>query len=157
MIARYMSVIPLATLINWFVQWRDGQRDAPIPRNHQLMIWWAGLRGAIAFALSYDVQGPDKLAIQTTILIVCVVSIILLGATTPFALSYLAIQTGVGELHSDDEEEELELRGSFDSDYLPTRPTHWFLTFDDTYLKPVFSRDPGGLVPSPSRNHLLRS
>jgi NhaP-type Na+/H+ or K+/H+ antiporter len=157
MCARYVSVIPLATLINWFVNWRERQREPHIPKNYQLMIWWAGLRGAIAFALSYDVQGPDKLAIQTTILIVCVVSIILLGSTTPFALSYLAIQTGVGELHSDDEEEELELRGSFDSDFLPSRPTHWFLNFDDTYLKPVFTRDSVGLNPSPSRNQLLRS
>jgi NhaP-type Na+/H+ and K+/H+ antiporter len=118
------------------------------------MIWWAGLRGAIAFALSFEVEGEDKSAIQTTILIVCVVSIIILGGTTPFVLKHLDIQTGVDSCDSEDEEEHLEMRGSFDSDILPSRPNHWFLNFDESYLKPVFLKD-HNLTESPTRNHLL--
>ena len=114
MVARYFSTIPLARLINW-VNRRWGSRsvlrdayylnsspsrvskhsDDVIPPNHQMMLWWAGLRGAIAFALSYDVEGPSGTAIRTTTLVVCVVSIVVLGGTTNFALEYLKIRVGV--------------------------------------------------------------
>ncbi|KAJ3063986.1 monovalent cation:H+ antiporter, CPA1 (nhx1) [Quaeritorhiza haematococci] len=95
MIARYVSTIPLAHLINW-INMRLYHREEAIPRNHQLMLWWAGLRGAIAFALSFDVTGPAGPAIRTTTLVVCVVSIMLLGGTTNHALVRLKIRTGVG-------------------------------------------------------------
>jgi NhaP-type Na+/H+ or K+/H+ antiporter len=145
-------VIPLAWIINEYARWKHGDRDPSIPRNHQLMIWWAGLRGAIAFALSFEVEGEEKSAIQTTILVVCIISIIVLGATTPFALKHLNIQTGISSPSEDDEE--VELRGSFDSDILPVRPNHWFLNFDESYLKPVFLKD-NRIQESPSRNTLL--
>ncbi|KAJ8327792.1 monovalent cation:H+ antiporter, CPA1 (nhx1) [Batrachochytrium dendrobatidis] len=66
-----------------------------IPRNHQLMIWWAGLRGAIAFALAFNVEGKAGPVVRTTTLVVCVVSIVLLGGTTHLALERLHICTGV--------------------------------------------------------------
>ncbi|TPX32681.1 hypothetical protein SmJEL517_g04184 [Synchytrium microbalum] len=93
--ARYVSVIPLANLINIMNRRMYPNKPDPIPRNHQLMLWWAGLRGAIAFALSFDVSGPAAQAIRTTTLVVCVISVIVLGGTTPRVIVELGIRTGV--------------------------------------------------------------
>lgn len=62
-----------------------------IPENHQIMLWWAGLRGAIAFALSVEVKGPSSMPIRTTTLVVCVFTIVLFGGTTKFMIDYLKI------------------------------------------------------------------
>eukprot|EP00842_Homolaphlyctis_polyrhiza_P005648 jgi/Hompol1/6084/HPOL_000615-RA len=100
MFARYVSTIPLAEIINFVSAQVNRHRSLAnpspaIPKNHQLMLWWAGLRGAIAFALAYDVEGPSGPAIRTTTLVVCVVSIVVLGGTTHLALEHLEIRTGV--------------------------------------------------------------
>ncbi|TPX38731.1 hypothetical protein SeLEV6574_g07667 [Synchytrium endobioticum] len=94
-LARYASVIPLARLINMLNRKLYPNKPDLIPRNHQLMLWWAGLRGAIAFALSFDVSGPAAQAIRTTTLVVCVISVIVLGGTTPRVIKELGIKTGV--------------------------------------------------------------
>ncbi|KAI8811969.1 Sodium/hydrogen exchanger family-domain-containing protein [Cladochytrium replicatum] len=212
MAARYVSVVPLSHMINW-INTRIYQRDEVLPRNHQLMLWWAGLRGAIAFALAFEVGGESGNAIRSTTLVVCVVTIILLGGTTHQALMTLNIRTGVGEPHGydaptpDDEDFEDIESGSSDDDvedwnddgpgsvrdartrvkrygrhaesdevasmdsaedvrrgsgerlvgpsarstsrgsrpniYLPAFDedmTHWFISFDNRWLKPLFTR-----------------
>lgn len=90
--ARYASTIYLSNIIN-FLSTKllgDSIPDA-IPKNHQIMLWWAGLRGAIAFALSVEVKGPSSMPIRTTTLVVCVFTIVLLGGTTKFMIDYLNI------------------------------------------------------------------
>ena len=83
------------------------------------MLWWAGLRGAIAFALSVEVKGPSSMPIRTTTLVVCVFTIVLLGGTTRFMLDYLNIplsdknprrksSTGGYDFSSDSEGSDLE-------------------------------------------------
>ena len=179
MVARFVSVVPLARLINRIHQWKyPNDSSKQIPENHQYMIWWAGLRGAIAFALSYDVEGANSKAVQTTILVVCVISIVVLGGTTPFALRYLNIKTGCtisGQKNVENYEDGIELgdatplhfgslelgRSSgelestadfsqFDNEDLSKLAQeiisrhedseHWFLKFDNAYLKPFFTR-----------------
>ena len=68
-----------------------GSNKESIPRNHQIMLWWAGLRGAIAFALSVEVKGSSSMPIRTTTLVVCLFTILALGGSTKFAIDYLAI------------------------------------------------------------------
>jgi solute carrier family 9 (sodium/hydrogen exchanger), member 6/7 len=155
LLSRYVAVIPLAKLINLF------SRDQ-IPRNHQLMIWFAGLRGAIAFALSFEI-GNDRnsVVIQTTILFVCVISVLILGGGTHAALEYLKIERDVGVkreallLHRSDTPtlENTRSSGTFDRTHLQSYHTsidtfidndgeaedHWFLDFDNRWLKPVFT------------------
>lgn len=79
-----------------------------IPQHHQKMIWWAGLRGAIAFALSSELVPYGHLsedeknagnyqvmqAFKSTTLVVCVISVVFLGGGTPFVLKYLGIKMG---------------------------------------------------------------
>ncbi|KAJ3339937.1 monovalent cation:H+ antiporter, CPA1 (nhx1) [Gonapodya sp. JEL0774] len=210
LVARYVSVIPCSHLINWVTKRlikNDRNRGQPglqakvqIPHNYQMMIWWAGLRGAISFALSYEVDSPESgPVIRTTTLIVCVLSILVLGGTCVRALEHYKIRIGVGktgdsmaddgiEGHSSDEENE-EDDGDDDADGpethqgghqgspMETRPSsdsfdeegallggggigragirypsnsvaeasNWFVSFDDKWLKPFFTRDGGRL------------
>lgn len=156
MVARYISVIPLAELINSVSRRIDPSSTPKIPRNHQLMIWWAGLRGAIAFALSYELDGPNAAAMQTTILMVCVISIIVLGGSTPIALEYLKIKMGDQVIEDEDlefedfpfDDEREGILMARESSYPPSWPafetyrdqSHWFLSFDERWLKPLFTR-----------------
>ncbi|KNC97506.1 sodium/hydrogen exchanger 3 [Spizellomyces punctatus DAOM BR117] len=243
MVARYMSVIPLARLINFVsARLRPGTPREEIPRNHQLMLWWAGLRGAIAFALSFEVSGDTEetmrtaRVIQTTTLIICIITVILLGGTTNMALSRLRIRTGVGKkgvnssglatgddyIEDDDEDPDTDssdgegddwdddLPGSIHRDHGDSHAsnesldnvsvgsledlvqsdshrgvridveedsrgrgntiwdddmTHWFMSFDNKWLKPLFTRTrwkwgrTGGRRrhASPSRERLLHT
>jgi NhaP-type Na+/H+ or K+/H+ antiporter len=97
-----------------------------IPRNHQVMLWWAGLRGAIAFALSMDIEMKNDKVVKTTVLMVVVLSILVLGGTTSFALRKFRVKTGIQpETSSED---------------TPSTGNHWFIQFDRTYLIPLFTR-----------------
>lgn len=46
-VSRALNVYPLAAVVNFM-----RPKDVAIPRRHQHMLWFSGLRGAIAFALS---------------------------------------------------------------------------------------------------------
>ncbi|KAI9102018.1 Sodium/hydrogen exchanger family-domain-containing protein [Phlyctochytrium arcticum] len=199
LVARYLCVIPLSSLINAVARRLRPQVLRPeIPRNHQLMLWWAGLRGAIAFALSFEMNDSTPEAkktaqvIQTTTLVVCIVTVILLGGTTNTALQRLGIKTGVGSQaheNEDDAESDDEWEGASGPNASPSptqsnddafnpinnsmdddgaaRPwnqddtTHWFIGFDNKWLKPLFtSRKAGwqesGSQANSSQEHLLR-
>lgn len=128
--------------------------DQLIPRSHQIMIWWAGLRGAIAFALSMDIKSPSGKEVRTTTLVVVVLSILFLGGTTTWALNKLRIRTGVvpddGQDSDSDNDGERNMDPSQRTRYQDlsvdgrnedqTPQHHWFLSFDKKYLKPLFTR-----------------
>ncbi|CAG8450743.1 6121_t:CDS:2 [Cetraspora pellucida] len=129
-----------------------------------------GLRGAVAFALAAGLKGDNANAMKATILVVVVLSVIVFGGTTSRMLEVLKIETGVdeGEIDSDDEGYNeynnynhvlTNSQGSVVSSgtggstepNIPSRniPTninnvsthaHWFISFDDKYLKPLFTR-----------------
>ncbi|KAF9923488.1 monovalent cation:H+ antiporter, CPA1 (nhx1) [Linnemannia zychae] len=216
-ISRYMAVFPLSSLINMVSVYMLKRSDT-LSRPHQVMLFWAGLRGAVAFALAAGLDGvSEAAALKTTILVVVVLSVIVFGGTTARMLAILGVKVGCvdSEGESDDDEgyedydrerdiylsEDIYGRGSenqalylqpsysnselslhsrpSDDDYisgsagsgdssgsggsssngsvggryrdntilpLPVASanhpddTHWFLSFDDRYLKPIFSR-----------------
>jgi NhaP-type Na+/H+ or K+/H+ antiporter len=61
-ISRALNVYPLAAAVNFM-----RPKEVAIPRTHQHMLWFSGLRGAIAFALSLsaaaDLGGKSSRAI----------------------------------------------------------------------------------------------
>ncbi|KAG0249915.1 monovalent cation:H+ antiporter, CPA1 (nhx1) [Mortierella polycephala] len=207
-ISRYLAVFPLSALINR-VSVYVLKRSDTLSRPHQVMLFWAGLRGAVAFALAASLDGVNEAAaLKTTILVVVVLSVIIFGGTTAKMLAILGVKVGCvdSEGESEDDEgyedydrdremyltEDLHGRGSdsqalyLQSSYsnselsLQSRPsdddyvgsagsgsgsstvsnhhrdntilplpvasanhpddTHWFISFDDRYLKPIFSR-----------------
>lgn len=194
------------------------KRSDTLSRPHQVMLFWAGLRGAVAFALAAGLDGvSEAAALKTTILVVVVLSVIIFGGTTARMLAILGVKIGCVDSEGESDEEEgyedydrdremylsedmygrgaenqaLYLQPSYsnselslqsrpsDDDYvggaasgdsggsggsgssngsgggryrdntilpLPVASanhpddTHWFLSFDDRYLKPIFSR-----------------
>jgi sodium/hydrogen exchanger-like protein 6/7 len=73
-----------------------------------MMLFWAGLRGAVAFALASSLTGESGSAMRTTILAVVVLTVLIFGGTTNRMLQVLEIKTGVVEPDdscSDDEED----------------------------------------------------
>ncbi|KAK3340885.1 Sodium/hydrogen exchanger family-domain-containing protein [Neurospora tetraspora] len=106
--ARWLAVFPLSRLINWFIRYRARRhgRDAAdvLPYNYQAMLFWAGLRGAVGVALAAAFTGKSRFALQATVLVVVVLTVIIFGGTTARMLEILEIKTGVvEEIDSDDE------------------------------------------------------
>jgi len=85
-----------------------GQRHEELPHSYQMMLFWAGLRGAVGVALAAGFKGPNAAALRTTVLVVVVLTVIIFGGTTARMLEVLGIKVGVEEdgASSDDEEGE---------------------------------------------------
>ena len=107
-VARWCAVFPLAGAINWFIRYRARRQgvEAPeeLPMNWKIMIFWAGLRGAVGVALAAGLTGQSGYALKATVLVVVVLTVIIFGGTTARMLEILNIRTGVvEEIDSDDE------------------------------------------------------
>ena len=75
------------------------RRDKVIPANFMHMLWFAGLRGAVAYACAChypDIYGHRDEFIAATTIIVLITIIGMGGATEPL-MNYLKIRTGVDE------------------------------------------------------------
>ena len=106
--ARWCAVFPLSKAINWFIRYRARRRgtDAAdeLPYAHQVMLFWAGLRGAVGVALAAGLTGANGPTLQATVLVVVVLTVIIFGGTTARMLEIMGIRTGVvEEIDSDDE------------------------------------------------------
>ncbi|PWN35818.1 sodium/hydrogen exchanger [Meira miltonrushii] len=123
--SRYAAVFPIAGLVNMVKRARQRKRrrsgagtirsansaEEELPREYQIMLFWAGLRGAVGFALSAGIEGQYAAALQTTVLVAVVLTVIVFGGTTAQMLEILGIRTGVEDDEGDstDEEEEAEI------------------------------------------------
>ncbi len=104
---RYAAVFPLSELINFFQRHARGQRSEELPHAYQMMLFWAGLRGAVGVALAAGFKGNNAQTLRTTVLVVVVLTVVLFGGTTSRMLEILGIRTGVEDddpSSSDDEE-----------------------------------------------------
>ena len=106
--ARWAAVFPLSKAINWFIRYRARRKGQDVadelPHSYQVMLFWAGLRGAVGVALAAGLAGPNGLALQATVLVVVVLTVIIFGGTTARMLEIMGIRTGVvEEIDSDDE------------------------------------------------------
>ena len=109
-VARYAAVFPLSKLVNWTTRVRNQKRGETvaeeIPNSYQVMLFWAGLRGAVGVALAFGMKsGVEKMnVLKATVLVVVVLTVIIFGGTTSRMLEIMGIETGVvGEVDSDDE------------------------------------------------------
>jgi solute carrier family 9 (sodium/hydrogen exchanger), member 6/7 len=103
---RYAAVFPLSEAINLFFKHARGQRNEEIPHSYQMMLFWAGLRGAVGVALAAGFHGDNAETLRTTVLIVVVLTVLLFGGTTARMLEVLGIRTGIeDEADSSDDED----------------------------------------------------
>ncbi|KAK9487677.1 Sodium/hydrogen exchanger family-domain-containing protein [Lipomyces starkeyi] len=113
-VSRWASVFPLSKLINFVHRTRARAygRTVPeeLPDQYQMMLFWAGLRGAVGVALASGLEGENANALRATILIVVVLTVIVFGGTTSSMLEILGIQTGV---ETEDNESDIELDTEF--------------------------------------------
>jgi len=155
---------------------RYRNKGESIPNKYSVMLFWAGLRGAVAFALAAGLDGDNAIAMKTTILVVVVLSVIVFGGTTSRVLEIMKIQTGVEDGNGSDDEEgyneghyggerfrdeddtfgrdnnehnQTTSQGPFSEDtrhsggLQQTNQKHWFMSFDDKFLKPFLTRNEG--------------
>jgi sodium/hydrogen exchanger-like protein 6/7 len=112
---RYAAVFPLSELINFFQRHARGQRSEELPHAYQMMLFWAGLRGAVGVALAAGFTGNNAQTLRTTVLVVVVLTVVVFGGTTARMLEVLGIRTGIedeGATSSDDEEPPLSRRSA---------------------------------------------
>jgi sodium/hydrogen exchanger-like protein 6/7 len=105
--ARYVAVFPLSSVINFFHKHARGQRYEELPHSYQMMLFWAGLRGAVGVALAAGFKGPNAQMMRTTVLVVVVLTVVVFGGTTPRMMEILGIRMGVEDdegTNSDDDE-----------------------------------------------------
>uniref|UniRef100_A0A674MER4 Sodium/hydrogen exchanger n=1 Tax=Takifugu rubripes TaxID=31033 RepID=A0A674MER4_TAKRU len=128
-IGRALNIYPLSFLLNL------GRRHK-IKGNFQHMMMFAGLRGAMAFALAIrdTATYARQMMFTTTLLVVFFTVWVFGGGTTPM-LSWLHIRVGV------DLDEELELGGGTHGK--TKQESAWLFrmwyTFDHNYLKPILT------------------
>ncbi|KAL4077742.1 Sodium/hydrogen exchanger family-domain-containing protein, partial [Scleroderma citrinum] len=104
---RYAAVFPLSEAINFFMRQFRGQRHEELPHSYQMMLFWAGLRGAVGVALAAGFKGDSAQTLRTTVLVVVVLTVIVFGGTTARMLEILGIRTGVeDEAASDSDDDE---------------------------------------------------
>lgn len=78
LIARACAIFPLSLVINSF-------RHNPFPPKYQAVLWYAGLRGAIAFGLALDFPTDNRpFIVSTTIFVVLFTTVVFGSATSPF-------------------------------------------------------------------------
>lgn len=85
LISRAAAVFPLSSLCNTF-------RTDKISLKHQFVIWFSGMRGAVAFALALSVPSPRQEIIVTTSLLIILFTIFCLGAGTKPLLKCLKLE-----------------------------------------------------------------
>jgi len=87
--ARIFNIFPISFVANY-------TRKVKIPLRMQFVIWFAGLRGAIAFALSQNMPGKHKDVYETTTLSVVIFTTVICGGLTEPVLRTLKMKRSSG-------------------------------------------------------------
>ncbi|PAV15983.1 sodium hydrogen exchanger [Pyrrhoderma noxium] len=142
---RYASVFPLSEAINLFQRHIRGQRQDEIPYSYQMMLFWAGLRGAVGVALAAGFQGKNAETMRLTVLVVVVLTVVIFGGTTARMLEVLNIRTGVEDDAADSsDEEEVALIGGNGSLYGRRGSLEWERYRDEDVYPPSRSNRAAG-------------
>ncbi|BGP19720.1 monovalent cation:H+ antiporter, CPA1 (nhx1) [Rhodosporidiobolus nylandii] len=104
-IARYCAVFPISKLINLVFRAR-GARTDEIPHSYRVMLFWAGLRGAVGVALAQGLKGEHAVTLQTTCLVAVVLTTMLFGGTIQRMIEILGIRTGMDDDEENDSSDE---------------------------------------------------
>ena len=101
-LGRALNIFPLTWIANRCR--RSGVNK--VPMKMQMVLWFAGLRGAIAFALSENMPGPNRDTYTTATLTICMFTTIVCGGFTEKMLKLYGMKQGgnnYGEIGDDEE------------------------------------------------------
>ncbi|KPV72081.1 uncharacterized protein RHOBADRAFT_18617 [Rhodotorula graminis WP1] len=117
-LARYCAVFPIAKLINIVFRARNARlpgssRGEELPHSYRMMLFWAGLRGAVGVALAAGMKGEHAAALRTTVLATVVFTVVAFGGTIGRMVEILGIKTGVIEDDDDESDDEQAGGGPF--------------------------------------------
>ncbi|EFN58404.1 hypothetical protein CHLNCDRAFT_140336 [Chlorella variabilis] len=93
-VSRALNVWPCAALVNL-----GRPRELRIPQSHQVMLWWSGLRGAMAFAIALEAAEAGSLMLAATYCIILATVLINGGACT-WLLGRLGLKAARGSGHT---------------------------------------------------------
>eukprot|EP00937_MAST-01D_sp_MAST-1D-sp2_P005153 g5153.t1 len=133
-IGRALNIFPLAFLINRCGRTPSGR--APIPFAHQIVMWHAGLRGAIAYALAITFPSHHQDVIISTTSFVVLFTVFCLGGSTVPLLNVLKVRRGVTETHQDRERAVVEAKQA-------SAWKRWWITFANERVLPWIRKDNG--------------
>lgn len=154
LVGRLLNIVPLSFLANLC---RKGHRV--ISGRHQAVLWFAGLRGAVAYALSENMPGPHKEVYTTGTLSICIFSTLVCGSFTERVLTIFGMKDDRLSCPGEDGPDLQLQRLSFRPPVVRRRETGveietrkiregikglWY-RFDDQVLKPHF----GGAIDVP--------
>jgi sodium/hydrogen exchanger 8 len=135
--ARALNIIPFAFIANL-------SRQKKISYNMQMVMWFAGLRGAIAFALAQNMPGKNRDVFITTTLSVILFTTIVCGGLTEPVLGWAGMKMQAGykqmalkerETASKAEEGGGSLRGKI------SKFRAWWDNFEKEVMRPTFTRE----------------
>ncbi|KAG1671988.1 hypothetical protein FOA52_013361 [Chlamydomonas sp. UWO 241] len=89
-VSRFLNIVPMIAVVN-LVRLRENR----ISGRQQLMMWWSGLRGPMAFALALDASekyGDHGRVMKTCTLYVVLITVIINGGGTPYLMRYLRLR-----------------------------------------------------------------
>lgn len=165
-VARLFNIYPLAFLVN---KCRPAERK--IPFNHQHVLWFGGLRGAMAFALALeavnDLPNNYGRVMLTSTLFTVVFTVLTVGGTTPYLLRVLKVECNVHnhdeiqvseegllthklQVDPDDQKHDIEVFEKFklQKKLRKLKEQTSFATIDQKFLTPFF----GSVKPTDSAN-----
>lgn len=88
LLSRALNIFPLAWVANL-------GRRRKIPGKMQVVMWFAGLRGAIAFALALSMPTTNASTVETTTMTIVVLTSLVCGGLTEPLLSSLGLKRGI--------------------------------------------------------------
>ncbi|TDH74082.1 hypothetical protein CCR75_008575 [Bremia lactucae] len=152
LLGRMLNTFPMCMLANL-----GRSEDNKIPLSYMVVIWFAGLRGAIAFALALNVYSPNRIhasVIQSTTLFTVMFTTVFFGVGTSPVLRYFGLTARQKQEQEFDDvaaqERLLNEEHDHDADtsfrpidrFVPSRNISgihgvWEI-IDEKYLKPLF-------------------
>lgn len=139
LLGRILNIFPLSFIANLCRH----KRETRITCKMQGVLCFAGLRGAIAFALSENMPGPNKDVYATATLSICIFTTIVCGGLTDKILTMTDMKSIRADENEDTDEEEMEPLPSTASRHIMSRRVYagakgvW-KDFDNRYLKELF-------------------
>ncbi|XP_063933802.1 sodium/hydrogen exchanger 9-like isoform X2 [Zophobas morio] len=137
LLSRAVNVFPISYISNLTFL-----RNKKIPLKFQFMMWFAGLRGAVAFFLAMkNTSTEGKRVIGLTTLVIVISTALVLGGATVPVLDFLKIKHSKAAIAEETDFYSIADQGDASMTVVSHgRLAYWWLKFDESCMKPVFLR-----------------